>query len=111
MSSRTPGTIPAGSLICFSTGEYSDYSYTGHFVTLSAVTAEHVQEAREAAENAYRVADEAQDAWKSESGEPYPSYVNKQEAFIAAMIRAGLLMSVPVAEYHLGSYGELEIAL
>ena len=104
-------TIPAGNLICFSTGDYSDYGYTGHFVTLSEVTAEHVQEACEAAEKAYRVADEAQDTWKRESGEPYPPHVDKHEAFIAAMIRAGLLMSVPVTEYHLGSYGDLRIIL
>ena len=40
----------AGDLICFTTGEYSDYRLNGHFVALENITAEHFQAAREDAE-------------------------------------------------------------
>lgn len=99
----------AGDLICFSTGEYSDYHISGHFVALEDISTTHFQDAREDAEARYRAADKAQDAWKRESGEPYPQYVNKHEAFIAALIRNGLLVSVAVAEHHIGSYGEIDL--
>lgn len=98
-----------GDLLVFSTGEYSDYSLAGHFVALEDITAEHFQDAREDAERRYRDADQAQDAWDEKSGEPYPPYVNKHEAFIAALIRAGLLVSVAVTEHHIGSYGDIHL--
>lgn len=104
-------TIPAGSLICFSTGEYSDYGYRGHFVTLMNLTPEAVSDARDAANEAFNKNDAEQDAWKRESGTPYPASISRQEAFIAALIRAGFLMALTVRELHLGSYGDLDVYL
>lgn len=98
-----------GDLIVFSTGEYSDYGYAGHFVALEDITTEHFQNAREEAERRYRIADEAQDNWTRESGAPYPPSEDKHSAFIAALIRSGLLVSVAVTEHHIGSYGDIEL--
>lgn len=100
-------TIPAGSLICFSTGEYSDYGYAGHFVTLKDVTRERLTAARILAQQ--RI-DEATAEWTEESGEePHPSWLDIHEVFIAELIRAGLLMAVNCHEMHIGSYGRLEL--
>lgn len=104
-------SIVAGTLICFSSGEYSDYGYCGHFVTLQELTNDGLAEAKEKAEAAFAENDAKQDAWTRESGEPYPQSISKQEAFIAALIRSGHLLSLAVWEIHLGSYGDLEAFL
>lgn len=96
-----------GDLICFSSGEYSDYGYNGHFVCLEDLTTDHFRAAQRDAEDRCKAIETAQDAWTRESGEPWPGSGDKQEAFIAALIRMGLLASVSVSEFHIGSYGEL----
>lgn len=88
-----------GDLIVFSTGEYSDYGYIGHFVALEDITGGHFETAREDAERRYRDAEE-RDGWSS---------AGKHEIFIAALIRAGLLVSVAVTEHHIGSYGNIDL--
>lgn len=98
-----------GDLICFSTGDYSDYIYTGHFVALEDITREHFADARADAERRYAVTEEEQDAWTRESGQPYPPSVDKYECFISYLIRAGLLVSVAVTEHHIGSYGSFDL--
>lgn len=99
----------AGDLIVFSTGEYSDFGYQGHFVALEDINPQHFADAKIVAETKYRECEEARDAWRKDDGGAYPGWVSKHEAFIAALIRAGLLLSVTVTEHHIGSYGDLDI--
>lgn len=102
-------TIRAGSLLCFSTGEYSDYGYRGHFVALEDITRERMKEIGKIVKSAEGEIDAAQDAWTKDSGEEYPVSAGPHEGFIAEMIRAGLLLTITCNEIHIGSYGELEI--
>lgn len=102
--------IPAGKLIAFSEGEYSDYGLTGHFVTLEDITEAIAVSAQKDAE---KIRQDSRDEYKKwddggRVGE-YPGTLGIHEAFISALIRKGILMSVEVNERHLGSYGELEI--
>lgn len=89
-----------GDLIVFSTGEYSDYGYTGHFVALEDITGEHFASAKEDAERRFREEEEAK-GWCPGG--------DKHEMFIVALIRAGLLVSVAVTEHHIGSYGSFDL--
>jgi uncharacterized damage-inducible protein DinB len=102
-------TIRAGTLLCFSSGAYSDYGYKGHFVALEDITRERMHELGKIAKAKEADIEAAQDAWTRESGEEYPTSAGAQEGFIAEMIRAGLLVSITVTEIHIGSYGELEL--
>lgn len=85
--------VEAGKLICFSTGEYSDYSYDGHFLTLEPLTRPVVEEiadicrARALEENRY----------------------DPKGYFIPELIKRGLIMVVDCQEIHIGSYGELYV--
>lgn len=97
-----------GDLVCFSTGEYSDYSYTGHFVALEDITDEHFTAAKEDAERREREREEDLARYNAEGGD-YPFTVNIHEAFIAHLIRNGLLASITVTEHHIGSYDEIQL--
>jgi hypothetical protein len=80
--------IPAGTLLCFTEGAYSDYGICGNFVVLQDIKPDDALEALE-------------QAHKDNTSE----FVGPdQEAFIAKMIRGGFLASVNVHEIHLGSY-------
>lgn len=102
--------IPAGKLIVFSEGEYSDFGYIGHFVTLQDITSDAVLAAQSDAVGLSEAADMAVTKWFAGGKEgEYPGHKSIHGCFIAALIQKGLLMSVDVEERHIGSYGELEI--
>lgn len=118
--------LAAGQLLVLSRGEYSDYGYTGVFVTLEALSRSALQELRDevvaqynAEEAATEAAYEAWDKLRRESppgtdvGKGPSSWYSgdKREMFIAAMIRKGWLLSVTYTELHIGSYGDLDLAL
>lgn len=88
--------VEAGKLICFSTGEYSDYSYDGHFLTLEPLTRPMVEEVVEECKTKARVEND---------GEEYGA----TGYFIPALIKRGLIMIVDCQEIHVGSYGRLEV--
>jgi len=85
--------VEAGKLICFSTGEYSDYGYDGHFLTLEPLTRPMVEE----------VADKCRARCLEEDGYDPKGY------FIPELIKRGLIMIVDCQEIHIGSYGELDV--
>ena len=104
--------IPAGTLICFSSGEYSDYGYNGHFVVLEALNKGKINAAIEAVNSRLEAYEEKYEAWRDSGmqGRP-PESMDKQESFIAHLIKEGLLLSINVHEIHIGSYSELDIRL
>ena len=108
-------TITAGSLFCFSTGEYSDYDYKGHFVALEDVTRERLLEIGEEVKAQHKHLDALENEWLalpiSERVGACPWAGGIHEMFIAAVIKAGLVLAVTCSELHIGSYGELEIAI
>lgn len=99
--------VPAGKLVCFSTGEYSDYGITGHFVTLQPLTQEAANSAREKAEVADKNNKKEMEKYRNGEREDYPGFSSIHETFIAALIRDGFLTAVDVHEMHIGSYGEI----
>ena len=104
-------TFTAGSLFCFSTGEYSDYGYQGHFVALEDITRERLAEIVHEVKTEHKRLDLIQDEWVSVevTGTTYPWVPGIHEMFIAAVIKAGLVMPVTCSELHIGSYGELDV--
>lgn len=108
--------IHAGSLIVFSTGEYSDYGYEGHYVALETIPRSLMAEIAEETKREYKAAEEAEmRGWdeyhkSSDPDRPRPEYVGSiHNYFVGKMIRSGLLLSLTVTQIHIGSYGELEI--
>ena len=83
---------PAGTAIAFSTGEYSDFGYIGHVVTLKTC-------------DLAALIDEFKGAFKpkDEWDEPDPGQ------FVAWLVAHGHAFPADVSEVHLGSYGELEL--
>ena len=103
-------TIQAGQLLCFSTGEYSDFGYCGHFVALETITPEKMKEAALRAKTRQAENETEREAWSQSGGTPFPRWLDIHNAFIDEMIRAGLLLVVTVNEVHIGSYSEIEIS-
>lgn len=89
--------ISAGHLICFSSGEYSDYGYNGHYLALEDLTRETVNDVVEACKAKARAEDV--------DGDEYGA----TDHFIPELIRRGLIMIVDCQEIHLGSYSRLEV--
>ena len=83
---------PAGTAIAFETGEYSDFGYIGHVVTLAALN---LRERMEEFKAGYK----AKDEWD----EPDPS------AFVAWLVSQGHCFPAAVQTVHIGSYGTLEL--
>jgi len=110
--------VHAGGLLMFSSGEYSDYGTMGGcFVALEPLTrtrlreiAEQVTSEQGASEAAY---DDAVARWRTTGTKPdgYPGYPDPHGMFIAALIRAGLLLAVTYTELHVGYYSRLELSL
>lgn len=90
--------IPKGTIVFFTSGEYSDYGISGHFITIDDLSKEDFIEARETVSVQKNVA---------EQKEEY-SYFNEHEAFINRMILTGKMVAVTTYEMHIGSYGKLE---
>lgn len=86
--------MKAGSLIVFTTGEYSDYSFIDHFLVLQDIPKEKIAEIEREVRK--------REAQSKEALNPYV-------VFISLLIREGFLLSISVTEYHLGSYGKLEL--
>lgn len=112
--------MKAGSLIVFTKGEYSDYSLIDHFLVLQDIPRTKIAEIQEeikrreaqdkAALDKYRAEYSAWSAGGCVGQAPsYPNTTDAQVTFISLLIREGFLLSISVTEYHLGSYGELEI--
>lgn len=83
---------PAGTAIAFSSGEYSDFSYIGHVVTmrecdLPALIEEH--KSTYVAKNKWDTPDSA--------------------SFVAWLVISGYAFPAEVTEVHIGSYGELKL--
>jgi len=83
---------PAGTAIAFASGEYSDFSYIGHVVTmkacdLPALIAEH--------KSTYV----AKNDWDEPSS----------DSFVAWLVASGHAFPADVSEVHIGSYGRLEL--
>lgn len=106
-------TIAAGSLFCFSQGEYSDYGYSGHFVALEDIPRARLLEIGEQAQAEYQRLDRVQDEWleapEADRVGEYPPSPDAHGLFIAAVIKAGLALAVTCTEIHIGSYGRIEI--
>lgn len=114
MSEDADRKIKAGSLICFSEGEYSDYGYTGHFVALEDITPETIEKAKTVALDMERTSNAVMEEWRRDpnrDSSTYPGYLDNKSAFIASLVRMGVLLDIPVREIHLGSYGELSVEL
>jgi hypothetical protein len=111
--------VPAGHLLMTSSGEYSDYSTGGCFVTLEPLYCSKLQELREqiiaeqvSAEALYNAAIEVWRELPQDAKTTFPdSPADKQGLFIAAMIRKGWLLSVAYTELHIGSYDDLDLSL
>ena len=83
---------PAGTAIAFEAGEYSDFCYIGHVVTLKELNLpERMQEFKEG----YKPKDE----WD----EPRP------DNFVAWLVSQGHAFPADVQTVHIGSYGRLEL--
>lgn len=96
--------VPAGKLVVFSTGEYSDYQHAGHFVVLENITRGVLPE----------VIDECKKLARAENAKNDYGFSEEYGAdgyFIPALIRRGLILDVTCIEIHYGSYGELELAI
>lgn len=106
--------LAAGKIIVFSSGEYSDYGYSGMYVTLRPLLRSHLNDIAKqtAAEGAALEAelDTYHNTPVAERG-PYPGYPNLHEMFQSRLIALGLLMVIDYAELHAGSYGRLEVSL
>ena len=89
-------SLKAGSLVTFSSGEYSDYGYRGTYVALQDVSFEEMMEVVEFV--------------KSKAEKEDPDYPNAQPLFEPELIRRGWLLSVPMHEIHIGGYNSLELS-
>lgn len=102
-----------GDIIMFSTGEYSDYGHIGHFVALEDITAKDFIDAAADAKAKEKAADAAYEAWAEKyeptNGPPCPPGCDVEEAFIASLIKRGLLASIAVTEHHIGYSDGLHI--
>lgn len=108
------GKIPAGKLICFSEGEYSDYGYIGHFLTLEPITKAVFEVAKERIKA--RIVSDG--VWKEhdfDDGED-PNEMSSEEwkrayrsQFLGELIRMGKIMNIECTEFYLGAYGRLEL--
>jgi len=83
---------PAGTAIAFETGEYSDFGYIGHVVTLKEL----------------RLFDKIQEYKKqyvgmNEYDTPDP------ESFLGWLTATGFVFPADVQTVHIGSYGRLEL--
>jgi len=81
--------IKAGTLVVFTSGDYSDYTHCGHFVALSDITDEDYQEAVK------------EELTKKE-------YTQSHDVVIANFILMGKLLEVSCNEVHLGRYGKVK---
>lgn len=83
---------PAGTAIAFETGEYSDFGYIGHVVTLKELNLpDRMQEFKDGFTS------------KDEWDEPDPS------GFVGWLIAQGHCFPADVQTVHIGSYGRLEL--
>lgn len=91
--------LKAGELICFSTGEYSDYGYNGHFVVLQDVKSDEVS----------TVVKECKEDRKNREANGEYWFGDIHEMFIAQCIKRGWLLSIDCREIHIGSYNNLDL--
>lgn len=107
--------VEAGKLICFSEGEYSDYGYVGHFLALEPIGPAEFQAAKDRIRTrltaagvwkAYAWDDEAQPVSEMDDSDWRRAYRNE---FFAELIRMGKIMDIDCFEFHLGSYGQLDL--
>lgn len=89
--------LKAGTLVCFSSGCYSDYSLRGHFLVVKAMSKEELLALRE-------------EINKDETTNEY-GYCDKQDIFLGRLVRDGHLLVIDVNEIHIGSYGDLDLSI
>ena len=89
--------LRAGRLLHTSSGQYSDYTVEGHFVALRDITRTEIKAIIQSAAEL-----SIDDDRKFEEGEA-------QDKLMPLMIKAGLLLEVDSLEFHMGSYGEIDL--
>lgn len=103
--------VKAGTLFCFSTGEYFDYCYDGHFLALVDITTELFQSVVDEIKALIAtgtVKDYCGNTITLES-EDYEIASEIESRFVGTLIRRGAVMAITCTEIHLGSYGRIEI--
>ena len=91
---KTQATIPAGTIVTMTTGEYSDYSIIGAFRAVRDITHDDIE----------RVKREIEERPNRDEMYGYELYT----AFIAVLVASGFLEDTPSAEIYLGDYGRIE---
>lgn len=99
--------VPAGKLFCFSSGEYSDYGYEGHYLALVDITGELLEQAKE---NAKERANVTPDAGGNLPEEDYELEYGTRQFFIPELLKLGAMLDIDCAEIHIGSYGQLDFS-
>lgn len=105
--------VKAGRLFCFSSGEYSDYGYQGHYLALQDIDKDFfdgVIERIEADLKKNGVPDQfTQEKIEYYAADDYEISSAIERAFLPAIIRSGAVMEIDVQEIHIGSYGQIEL--
>ena len=83
---------PAGTAIAFETGEYSDFGYIGHVVTIKELR---LRDKMEEFKETFAPKDE----WDN----PDP------RGFLGWLVATGMVFPADVQTVHIGSYGRLEL--
>lgn len=102
--------VKAGKLFCFSSGEYSDYGYEGHFLALVDINQALFQ----------RIVDEIKADINEGKHELYGKKVTAEsddyekqcvlrDQFMPRLVRQGVILDIDCTEIYLGSYGRLEL--
>lgn len=91
--------IAAGELFCLSSGDYSDYGYKGHFIALRAISEAEMRKFEQ----------DAKERMEADQNAAEPEWYDARDLFIAALIASGAVMSLPIREIHIGSYGSVDL--
>lgn len=87
-------TIPAGTIVTMTTGEYSNYSIIGAFRAIKDITHDDIERAKR----------EIEERPNRDEMYGYELYT----AFIAVLVISGFLEDIPSAEIYLGDYGRID---
>ena len=105
--------VKAGRLFCFSSGEYSDYGYRGHYLALRDIDRDFFHSVIEGLKDDFKkkgvpcTYTEERTAYKDADSYEIESAIER--FFLPAIIRSGAVMEIDVQEIYLGSYGQIEL--
>ena len=94
MTNKKQATIPKGTIVTITSGEYSDYSIIGAFRSLKDISHDDIESAKSEIEN------------RPDREELYGYEL--YTGFIAVLIVRGFLEDINSAEIYLGDYGQIE---